>query len=212
MSDHRVHGYARSRRNERSRTAVAANEIMSIETLQRYIARGRVPLGFLLGAVCLVFADPRPWSMAAGAAFALIGLLWRAWASGHLRKNERLATGGPYAHTRNPLYFGSFLLGVGFSVATGRIELAALFVVFFLSIYLPVMRSEAHHMSQIFPEEYADYQRNVPMFRPRLRPWDGCDKSSYDWRLYMRYREYRAFIGTVAAIAILGAKVYFINR
>jgi len=79
----------------------------------------RLPLGFLLAALYLWLA-PR-WvtetKLVVGALVALVGLLIRGWASGHIMKNQRLATTGPYAFTRNPLYFGSFLIAVGFAIA-----------------------------------------------------------------------------------------------
>lgn len=182
---------------------------MAIEALQKHLARWRVPLGFLLGAVCLVFATPRAWSLLAGALAGLLGIFWRAWASGHLRKNERLATGGPYAHTRNPLYFGSFLLGSGFSLASGQIMLAVMFIIFFLGVYWPVMRAEAKHMTRLFPDTYQSYSASVPLFWPRLRPWRGGEKTNFDWQLYLRYREYRALLGMGAAIVVLAARIYF---
>ena len=79
--------------------------------------RWRVPLGFACAAVFIVLARPTRLSLAAGGGVALVGLALRAWASGHIRKNDRLAVSGPYAHTRNPLYLGSFILGLGFTVA-----------------------------------------------------------------------------------------------
>jgi len=182
---------------------------MATESLQQHLARWRVPLGFLLGAICLIFAEPRLWSILAGSIPGLLGLLWRAWASGHLRKNERLATGGPYAYTRNPLYFGSFLLGAGFSLATGRIPLAVLFVVYYLGVYWPVMRAEAGHMSRLFPRDYDSYAASVPLFWPRLRPWPEREQTNFDLQLYLRYREYRALLGMAAALAALAVKGYF---
>src|SRR5258706_16263477 len=68
--------------------------------------------------------------------FARLAL--RAWATGHLRKNDALAVTGPYAYTRNPLYLGSFLIGVGFTIASGRFVLGFLFAALFLGIYVPV--------------------------------------------------------------------------
>ncbi|MDZ7630439.1 MAG: methyltransferase [Gemmatimonadaceae bacterium] len=41
----------------------------------------------------------------------------RAWSTGHIVKNQVLTTTGPYAHTRNPLYLGSFLMALGFALA-----------------------------------------------------------------------------------------------
>ena len=62
-------------------------------------------------------ARPTWRSIALGAIVFVPGLLVRALASGHVQKNEALATSGPYAYTRNPLYLGSLLIGVGFAIA-----------------------------------------------------------------------------------------------
>ena len=80
------------------------------------IQRFRVPLGFLFAAIFLIFAKPELLTLFMGGAIAVVGLLVRAWAAGHIRKNQTLAVSGPYAHTRNPLYLGSFILGVGFTI------------------------------------------------------------------------------------------------
>src|SRR5687768_1547746 len=98
-----------------------------------WIQRWRVPLGFVCAAVFLFFARPTPTALAAGAFVSVLGLAIRAWAAGHIRKNAQLATSGPYAFTRNPLYFGSFLLGLGFTIASGRWYLAVLFAALFIA-------------------------------------------------------------------------------
>jgi protein-S-isoprenylcysteine O-methyltransferase Ste14 len=76
-----------------------------------------VPLGFLFAVLYFWLARPSWRSMTLGAILIVPGLLVRALASGHVRKNEALATSGPYAYTRNPLYLGSLLIGMGFAVA-----------------------------------------------------------------------------------------------
>lgn len=168
----------------------------------------RVPLGFLFGAVFLVCADPKFFTLIVGGVIALLGVLIRAWASGHIRKNQNLAVSGPYAFTRNPLYFGSFVLGVGFTIASGVWWLALLFVALFLGIYLPVMRVEANDLTGIFGEDYKEYARRVPLFFPRPTIYKSS-AAKFDRALYMRYREYRAALGLVIAWAILAAKAFF---
>ena len=100
-----------------------------------------------------------------------MGLLLRAWGSGHLRKNDALATSGPYAYTRNPLYLGSFIMGLGFTIASGRWWLGVLFVALFLGIYLPVMRVESATLAQLFGESFQEYAGAVPVFLPRVTPY-----------------------------------------
>jgi protein-S-isoprenylcysteine O-methyltransferase Ste14 len=173
--------------------------------------RWRVPLGFLCGALFLIFARPRPSLLAIGGGIALVGLALRAWAAGHIRKNSELATSGPYAYTRNPLYLGSFLLGVGFTVASAQPLLGLLFAALFLGIYLPVMRVEAATLAELFGEDYTRYARAVPLLLPRLLPYRDEKRrdTRFDASLYLRYREYQAALGLLIAWGLLALKAFF---
>ena len=175
---------------------------------KRLLQRIRVPLGFLFAIIFLVFAKPAWITLLVGAIISVIGILIRAWSSGHIRKNQNLAVSGPYSYTRNPLYLGSFLLGVGFTIASGVWWLALIFVVLFLGIYLPVMRVEAEDLTAMFGADFEEYKENVPLFFPRLTAWKKSVEK-FDFQLYLRYREYRAALGMVAALGVLAAKILF---
>jgi protein-S-isoprenylcysteine O-methyltransferase Ste14 len=176
--------------------------------------RWRVPLGFVCAAIFFLFSRPRPSTLVIGGAIALPGLLLRAWATGHLRKNDALAITGPYAYTRNPLYFGSFLIGLGFTVAAGRLVLGIVFAALFLGIYVPVMRVESATLAGLFGESYQGYLKAVPLFLPRLSPYrDGTKNiARFDAALYKRYREYNATIGLVIAWALLALKAFISSK
>lgn len=173
--------------------------------------RWRVPLGFVCGALFLFFARPTLGLLLIGAVVALPGLALRAWASGHLRKNESLATSGPYAHTRNPLYLGSFLIGLGFTIAGGRWLLAIIPIVMLLGIYVPVMRVESGTIAELFGVKYERYAKEVPLFLPRLSAYrNQVTPTKFDSSLYLRYREYRAALGVLIAWSLLALKaIYF---
>jgi protein-S-isoprenylcysteine O-methyltransferase Ste14 len=175
--------------------------------------RWRVPLGFLCGALFVLFARPRPLSLGLGGAVALLGLALRAWAAGHIRKNAELAVSGPYAYTRNPLYLGSFLLGIGFTVASGQPLLGLLFAALFLGIYLPVMRVESATLAGLFGEDYKRYASAVPLFIPRLWPYRDArvPDVKFDPSLYLRYREYRAALGLLIAWSLLALKAVLLK-
>jgi len=175
-------------------------------SIQRY----RVPLGFLFGIVFLVFATPEPLGLGIGGAIAIVGLLVRAWASGHIRKNQKLAVSGPYSFTRNPLYLGSFILGVGFTIASGVWWLGLVFIALFLGIYLPVMRVEAKELIEIFGAEYQAYASKVPLFLPRLTGY-RMSETNFDFDLYLRYREYQAALGLIFAWSVLLVKAIFLR-
>src|SRR5262249_6494784 len=81
------------------------------------LTRWRVPFGFLFAFWYLWLV----WTMPASASnlpicgmIVEVGCLIRAWAAGYLLKGKRVAVGGPYAFVRNPLYIGSFIIGIGF--------------------------------------------------------------------------------------------------
>jgi protein-S-isoprenylcysteine O-methyltransferase Ste14 len=176
-------------------------------TTKAKLQRLRVPLGFLTALLFLVFSQPAWRTIAIGAPIALLGVAMRAWAAGHLRKNAALAVSGPYAYTRNPLYFGSFILVVGLVICGGSWWLAVLLLGFFLAVYLPVMQAEAAHMHKLFPQDFAAYERNVPLFLPRLTAWRKDATARFDQRLYLKYREYRALMGVVVVLGILVLKI-----
>lgn len=175
--------------------------------IKKALQRLRVPFGFLFAIIFLVFARPSANMLVIGGVVALFGLIIRAWASGHIRKNQVLAVSGPYAFTRNPLYLGSFFLGVGFTVASGVWWLGLVFAVLFLGIYFPVMRVEAEELTAIFGDKYKDYASAVPLFFPFQTAFEAGPQK-FEIELYMRYREYRAALGFAAAWGILALKVY----
>ena len=167
--------------------------------------RKRVPLGFLLGAVYLLLARPTPRSLLIGLPIAFAGILVRAWAAGHIMKNDRLATSGPYAFTRNPLYVGSFLIAVGFALVAHWLAVAAV-VVFFLMIYAPTIARERANIENRFPAAYEQYASNVPAFLPRLTPWrnDALGTSThFSPALYLRHGEWKAALVYVIVTAWL---------
>ena len=163
-------------------------------TYSEVAKRLRLPLGFVLGITYLIFARPTPLTLAVGGAVALIGVLIRAWASGHISKNERLATSGPYAHTRNPLYFGSFLIAAGFAIAV-HWALLLVVVAFFALVYAPTMQRERANIAGRFPDAYEVYSANVPAFVPRPTPWKAThpdDAERFSLALYMKHGEWKA--------------------
>ena len=170
--------------------------------------RIRVPLGFVFAVLYFWLAKPMWRSVALGATLIVPGLLIRALASGHVRKNEALATSGPYAYTRNPLYLGSLLIGIGFAAAARSWWVGAVLVAMFFAIYLPVIRDEEAFLRQKFPE-FEDYAQQVPRMFPRLMPRAGAQGSSggFSMSLYLKHREWNALIGALAMLAALLIKM-----
>jgi len=176
----------------------------------RVARRIRVPLGFVLAALFLWLARPTWRWMLASLALVVPGILLRAMAAGHVKKNRELTKTGPYAYTRNPLYLGSIFIGVGFAVAAHSIWLGVALVAMFLLIYLPVIRSEEEFLRSTF-EDFEQYTRQVPRLLPRFR-LTGSTSGEFSMDLYRKHREYNALIGSAALYAALVLKLALQSR
>lgn len=172
--------------------------------------RIRVPLGFAFAAFYLWIAHPSWRSIALGTLLAIPGILLRALASGHVKKNEELTTTGPYAYTRNPLYLGSLVMAIGFALAARSVWVLIVIVLMFFVIYLPVIRGEEVFLRNTFPA-FEEYARSVP----RLLPWWPAFSrapGAFSRELYWQHREYNAVLGTAALMGALVAKLVWGSR
>lgn len=174
-------------------------------TWSRIARRIRVPLGFVFAALYIWLARPAWWSISLGAVISLLGVLIRALASGHVRKNEELTTTGPYGYTRNPLYLGSIVIAVGFATAARSLWIGIVLVVLFLAIYLPVIRSEEEFLRGKFAN-FEEYVARVPRLFPRVTS-ASPESGSFSGDLYLQHREYNALIGTVLMVCALIIKL-----
>jgi protein-S-isoprenylcysteine O-methyltransferase Ste14 len=180
----------------------------------RFARRVRVPLGFLLAVFYLWLAHPAWWSILFGGGVAAVGLGIRALASGYVRKNEDLATTGPYAYTRNPLYLGSIIIALGFALAARSWIILIALLVMFLAIYLPVIRGEEAFLRGRFPE-FVAYERRVPRLLPRIGALFSVShhsRGTFSRELYLQHREYNALAGTLAMIVLLTVKLVWLSR
>jgi hypothetical protein len=157
------------------------------------------------GAIVIALARPRPWSLLGGLALGLLGEALRIWASGHIEKTRVLATGGPYAHTRNPLYLGSTLMAAGIALASASPGAALACAVYFLAFYPSAIRGEAAFLAGKFPETYAPWAREVPAFFPRLTP-AGPRESRFSWERVRLNREWRTLVAVLLAVGVLWAR------
>jgi protein-S-isoprenylcysteine O-methyltransferase Ste14 len=159
------------------------------------VARLRVPLGFVFGALVLGLARPTPRSVAVGAAIAVLGELVRIWAAGHLDKGREVTSSGPYALTRHPLYLGSTIIGVGLAVGAASMLVAVIVVAYLAVTLTAAIRTEEAHLTEKFGAAYPAYRAGrMSVARP------------FSIERVMRNREYRAAIGVLIVLAVLWLK------
>ena len=134
----------------------------------KWLARRRVALGFILGAVVLWLAQPTPASLWRGAMVALIGEAIRVWAAGHLEKSREVTRSGPYRFTRHPLYLGSSFIALGIAVAASSLWVAAVVALYVCTTIPAAIVSEEAHLREKFGGDYDAYKTRLapPMARP----------------------------------------------
>ncbi len=167
------------------------------------VQRLRVPGGFVLLGAFLLLSDPNLERIVWGLPVSFLGLAIRAWAAGHLEKNQSLTMSGPYAHVRNPLYGGSLLLAGGLVIGSRSWAVAAIFAATFLLIYLPVIQLEEQHLRKLFPD-YGAYAGRVPSLVPRLAPIPS--EKPFRAALYRKNKEWKALSGYLIGLLYLVAR------
>ncbi len=172
-------------------------------------SRYRVAAGYAIGLLVLWLARPTAASLALASPLLAAGEALRVWASGHIEKTRTLATGGPYAHTRNPLYVGSVLLALGAGVASASPWVVLAVAAYFLAFYPSVMREEADFLARKFEDEYTAWAAAVPMFLPRIAP-SGPRTSRFDWARVRANREWRTTLALPLVLALLYARGRFL--
>jgi len=180
-------------------------------TLRKMAVYASALLVFLL-------ARPTPLFFAIGASLCVAGELLRLWACGHLRKNQAVIQSGPYAHVKNPLYLGTFLILVGLVFAASHPSpgspsryLLIVFLPFALGVfflyYLPhKFRVEGGRLRRRFGAEWDEYDRRVPDFLPSPLP-RVRDATRFDPALVVENSEVGMAVVVLLALLLVAARL-----
>jgi protein-S-isoprenylcysteine O-methyltransferase Ste14 len=169
----------------------------SLIPLGKIVFANRLLLGLFVVGVAGLFVRPvLPRSPAeaivTGISVILViaGVILRAWAAGYAGNHTRtsnieagkLATNGPYAFVRNPIYLGSIVLGIGMVGIIGDWRLSPLCVATFTALYFVIIPAEEEFLHREYPLDYKVYCRNVRRLLPRFTPWPGAEGTPFAWR------------------------------
>lgn len=143
-----------------------------------------------------------------GIALVLSGFLFRICARGYKEEKSsqgrNLVTDGPYAAVRNPMYFGTLLIGTGVIFTLLQLWVIFPFIIIFLLIYIPQIKKEEALLLKTFKEEYEAYSQSTPRCFPRLK-----DLLSLRGRLRLKLswvkKESASLLLTIIAILAIAA-------
>lgn len=141
-----------------------------------------------------------------GICFILTGFIFRISARGYKEKESRngkaLVTDGPYALMRNPMYFGTLLIGTGFIAVLVEWWALLIFLSIFFLIYVPQVRKEEAVLAQRFGQDYKDYCKKTPRYFPKIHYLLGLRK--YIWLEFSWIKkEWSSLVATIICIMIL---------
>lgn len=139
-----------------------------------------------------------------GALVTLCGVALRVWAAGTLSKHEALATHGPYAFMRHPLYAGTGLVAIGQGLMSGVSFASLWFPLLWLALYRQAIREEEEFLISIYGDGYREYKRRVPALVPRLWGRQSTLPGAFSWAQAWRNREYEGVLVNVCAALIYG--------
>ncbi len=148
----------------------------------RYHEQSRQWFAVVFVLLVSLLGQPLPVLFATGAAIAAVGAAVRMWASGYVMKNKELATTGPYAYVRHPLYVGNILLLLGFSLASSQWWSFVLMAALLWFYYPPTISYEDNKLRDIFGEEWEAWSKNIHALLPTFGAKAGSVKSSWSFR------------------------------
>ena len=143
-------------------------------------------------------------------AFIISGQLWRCWAVGFIGlyrgesvNAQKLATKGPYALMRNPLYFGNFLIGLGWGIIAGLHAVIIFAVSFYVLYNLAIIPHEEKFLRNKFGLQYEYYCGRVKRFFPVKFDFNDL-RGKFDCKILMKseiHTVISTLIGTLIMIA-----------
>jgi protein-S-isoprenylcysteine O-methyltransferase Ste14 len=176
----------------------------------------RLVLCYLGILVLIYFAQPTPLSIAVGLVLIAAGQLLRVWAAGHLVKNKRLTTTGPYAYVKNPLYVGAITIVIGFCIVgmppwelrwtwrDPRLVLYLIFLAAFFLYYMPrKMKIEGDRLRAIYGDAYTRYEKSVPDMLPRFTPYRSGDTTRWTWAQTVDNSEHGTIMSMGVGLALI---------
>lgn len=150
----------------------------------RHRSRQFVGISFLI--LLTIVGAPIPDLYYWGLVLAVLGIAVRLWASGHVKKDKELATDGPYAYVRHPLYVGNHLIMVGFCLASGLWWSFFLWLGIALFYYPQTIAHEDEKLARLFPGQWEQWARDVQALTPRLRPYGPGRSSEWSFQQSLR--------------------------
>jgi protein-S-isoprenylcysteine O-methyltransferase Ste14 len=116
---------------------------------------------------------------------------------------EKLMQGGIFAHCRNPLYVGNFLILAGVGLASNSVLFLSVAIPFFVIAYWAIIAAEENYLRNKFGPEFDDYCGRVNRLIPNLSGLrQTLSGMRFNWRRLITAEYGSTFIWLAAIIAV----------
>lgn len=175
--------------------------------LIQFARKRRTFVAMLLPIVLWLGGKPSLFTYLAGLFLVLLGQGIRFWAAGCINKAQKLASSGPYAYVRHPLYLGSLLIFLGFTLMNGQWWGWVLTLLTYLFFYGITILEEEKFLAEVLGEDYGQYCQWVPRLFPSRRPYPFAE-GRFELRQVWLNKEYRSIIPVLLLCLLFGLKLF----
>ena len=168
--------------------------------------RSRQFVGIVFLILLTIVGEPLAYLYYWGLGAAALGIGVRLWASGHVKKDKVLATTGPYAYVRHPLYVGNHLITAGFCLASGLWWSFVAWIGLAWFYYPQTIAHEDRMLARLFPGQWEDWARQTRALIPRLSPYRSGQAAEWSFTQSLRKN------GEPIIAALLFAFLYILYR
>ena len=179
------------------------------------------PIPFLV--IIVVLAEPTLPSLVIGLLIVIVGESVRFWGvsiAGSETRTTRmvggshLVTSGPFAYVRNPLYVGNIMVYVGVGVMSMALFPWLLIgaCLWFCVQYRLIVAWEEEFLLQRFGAEFADYQKHVRRFLPRMTKYVPSAPALRTMNAQIGLTSERRTLQAIALVTLMVVTVYVVQH
>lgn len=165
-----------------------------------------------LAIAVIILANPSIASFIGGLLVVILGESIRIWGVSYAGSATRttsgaggevLVTNGAFAHVRNPLYLGNFILSLGVCIMAWAWMpwMLFLYIALFVFQYGLIVSLEEEYLRNEFGQVYEDFFLNVPRFIPQIKPYKNRSKLQPD--IKKAFRSEKSTLTNITAFTII---------
>lgn len=183
--------------------------------------RSYTPIPFLI--IIVVLAEPTLPSLVIGLLIVIVGESVRFWGvsiagsetrTTRMVSGSHLVTSGPFAYVRNPLYVGNITVYVGVGVMSMALFpwLLIIACLWFYVQYRLIVAWEEEFLLQHFGAEFADYQKHVRRFLPRMTKYVPSAPAPRTMNAQIGLTSERRTLQAIALVTLMVVTVYVVQH